>query len=486
MAVASTVAAKVAVGSGGLVLSMVLVGAMVDLGVGTAATMMCCGVVTGEGRVGWAGGAAVGTGSRVQAVAVMQNSVTTAKKRLFFTPRILAHPDHIAKEAATLFLSHCCNRCIMHKFDVRGVHMSDRLSQLRAKLADRHLDAFLITNPVNQLYLSGFGGGEYLDSTMLISQEEAWISTDSRYYEEVKARAPSFRLIESGYDRNKVLGEFGSAVKPKLVGFEAPHLTVATLRDWSKAARKAGYKLKPVTGLVEELRVVKDTDELTKIRRAVQLTDEAFAHFMTCAKPGMTEKEGAWIIETFMREHGADKIAFDLIVAAGPNGALPHAIPGDRRIQVGEPVVVDIGCRIDRYNSDLTRTVVLGQADDQFKHIYSTVLKAQLSAEKRIKAGIKGKRADAFARRVIEKAGHGNEFGHGLGHGVGLEVHENPRASRLSKDTYAPNMTLTVEPGIYLPGWGGVRIEDLVLIREDGVEILSQAPKDLKEMIIKV
>lgn len=363
--------------------------------------------------------------------------------------------------------------------------MNHRVANLRSKLAEQGVDALIITQPQNQLYLSGFSAGEYLDATMLISPDQAWISTDSRYYEDVKARATDFTLFEAGYDRNRALGEFGSTVKPKIVGFEPSHVTVGTLKDWSKVARKSGFKLKPVRGLVEELRVVKEPEELAKIKRAVEVTDAAFSHFASCAKPGMTEKEGAWIIETYMREHGADKIAFDLIVAAGPNGALPHAIPGERKFQRGEPIVVDIGCRMDYYNSDLTRTVILGQADEQFKKIYTIVLKAQRAAEKKIKADVKGKRADAFARKVIEKSGYGGQFGHGLGHGVGLQVHEAPRASRLSKDTYQAGMTLTIEPGIYLPGWGGVRIEDLVAIHQDGVEILSQAPKELNDMVIE-
>lgn len=356
--------------------------------------------------------------------------------------------------------------------------MNQRLADLRAKLADQGLDGMLITRPENLYYLSGFAGGEYLDATMVISAEHAWISTDSRYYEDVKQRATDFKLFEAGYDRSKVLGEFAAVAKPKVMGFEVTHLTVQTLKEWSKAARKTGFKLKPVNGLVEELRVVKTPEELEKIKRAVKLTDDAFAHFCSVVKPGMTEKEGAWIIEKYMREHGADKIAFDLIVASGPNGALPHAVPGNRPFQLGEPIVVDIGARVDHYHSDLTRTIILGKADDQFNQVYKTVLRAQQMAEKKIKAGVKGKRADAFARNVIDQAGFGDKFGHGLGHGVGLAVHENPRASKLSKDIYRAGMTLTIEPGIYLPGWGGVRIEDLVVIQENGVEILSQASKD--------
>ena len=365
--------------------------------------------------------------------------------------------------------------------------MNNRLASLRAKIAGQGLDALLVTQPQNQLYISGFSGdSDYLDATLLISADQAWISTDSRYYEDVKQRAKDFRLFEAGNDKTLVFGEFAAAVKPHVVGYEVTHITVATLKDWTRAARKAGFKLKPVGGLVEDLRMVKDADELATIKRAAALTDDAFAHFTAVVKLGMTEKEGAWVIEEYMRKHGAEKIGFDLIVAAGPNGALPHAIPGDRKFQRGEPIVVDIGARIDHYHSDMTRTICLGQpADDQFKKVYETVLKAQRAAEKKIKAGVKGKRADGFARSVIEKANAewGKSFGHGLGHGVGLAVHEGPRASKLSKDVYKPNMTLTIEPGIYLPGWGGVRIEDLVVIQEDGVEVLSKA---IKEPIIKI
>lgn len=356
--------------------------------------------------------------------------------------------------------------------------MNERLARLRKKIVQQNLDALLITRPENLYYLSGFGGGEYLDATMIVSADLAWISTDSRYYEQVKTFAPDFKLFEAGYDRNKVLGELGTTAKPQVVGFEMAYLTVATFKDWSKAARKAGFKLKATDGMVEELRIVKDAQELAKIKRAVDLTDAAFAHFCQAIKPGMTEKQGAWIIEKYMREHGADKVAFDLIVAAGPNGALPHAHPSDYVIQRGAPIVVDIGCRMDHYNSDLTRTICLGEPDAQFSQVYDTVLKAQRAAEKKIHAGVKGKRADMFARAVIDKTEWGETFGHGLGHGVGLAVHEGPVASKRSKDTYRENMTLTIEPGIYIAGWGGVRIEDLVVIKEDSVEILSQASKD--------
>jgi Xaa-Pro aminopeptidase len=357
--------------------------------------------------------------------------------------------------------------------------MNTRLTSLRTKLVENQLDGLLVTRPDNQRYLSGFSGLEYLDATLLISADHALLSTDSRYYEDARQRAKDFKLLETGYDRNVALDEFASVAKPKQVGYEISHLVVATLKNWTKTARKAGFKLVPTNGLVEDLRAIKDEEELATIKRAVELTDRAFAHFVASVRAGMTEKEAAWLIEEYMHKHGADRTAFDLIVAGGPNAALPHAVPGDRKFQRGEPIIIDIGCRIDHYNSDMTRTLCLGEpADDQFKKVYDTVLKAQRTAERKIRAGLRGKRADAFARNVIDKAGYGDNFGHGLGHGVGLAVHEGPRASRDSKDIYKPNMTLTIEPGIYLPGWGGVRIEDLVVIQENGVDVLSQASKE--------
>ncbi|MBI3914024.1 MAG: aminopeptidase P family protein [Chloroflexi bacterium] len=363
---------------------------------------------------------------------------------------------------------------------------NQRLARLRQRIADEGLDALIVNVPENQYYLSGFfPGHSYLDATMIVSANAAWISTDSRYYEDVKQRAPDFKLFEAGYERSKVIGAFGAEAKPKLVGFEANYLTVATHKAWAKEARKAGYKLKATNGIAQGLRMIKEPAELAAIKRAVEITDAAFAHFLTQVKPGMTEKDAAWIIERYMREHGADAMAFG-IVASGPNAALPHAIPTDRQLQTGEPIIVDIGARVDYYHSDLTRTIVLGSPDDQFNKVYATVLKAQKTATRKIREGVKGRRADAFARNVIKKAGYSDYFGHGLGHDVGLAVHDGGvRASYTAgpKDIFRANMTLTLEPGIYIPGWGGVRIEDLVVIQEDGVDVLSQASK---EPVVKV
>ncbi len=356
-----------------------------------------------------------------------------------------------------------------------------RLERVRQRIADEKLDALVVTAPDNIYYLTGFHPGyAYLDATLIVSAALAWISTDSRYYEAVKQAAVDCALFQAGYDRSKWLEEFGKAAKPQTVGFEANHLTVETLKAWSKHARKAGFKLKPAPPLVQRLRVIKEPDELAKIKRAVEITDAAFAHFLTHVQPGLTEKDAVWIIEQHMREHGADAMAFG-IVASGPNAALPHAVPTDRLLQTGEPIIVDIGALYQRYHADLTRTIILGKPDDRFNQVYATVLKAQKSAERKMREGVKCRRADAYARTVIKRAGFGDYFGHGLGHDVGLAVHDG--GARVSytaqpKDTLRANMTMTIEPGIYIPGWGGVRIEDLAVIQEDGIDVLSQASKE--------
>jgi Xaa-Pro aminopeptidase len=240
-----------------------------------------------------------------------------------------------------------------------------------------------------------------------------------------------------------------------------------------------GIEFVATKDLVEELRAVKEEGELAALRQAVALTDAAYAHIAGYMQPGMTEREVAWELESFMRTRGAEKVAFDIIVAAGANGAMPHARTTDRAIRAGEPVVMDLGAVVDGYCSDLTRTVALGEADGRYREVYQVVLEAQQAAVQDIRPGMTGQEADAIARQVIAEAGYGEAFGHGLGHGVGLEVHEKPGVGRLSKeDVLQPDMVFSVEPGIYLPGEFGVRIEDLVVLGEDGPQVLSQAAKE--------
>lgn len=366
-------------------------------------------------------------------------------------------------------------------FRINHSAFDSRLDRLRSKLADRGLDVFIVSQRANQQYLAGFAGGADFDSILLVSSTSASIATDSRYWlaaEQAGSRISLVKIKRGEYDLGDAIRDFAIGHHAKRVAFEAKHVTYSRFRDWNKAARAAHAKLSATENVVEELRAVKDPRELDIIRRAVEITDAAFANFCRTAQIGMTEKQCAWQIESFMRENKGDRLAFDLIVASGPNSAKPHAEPSDRAIERGEPVTVDIGVRIDEYNSDMTRTFCFGEAGEKFSEVFAIVRQAQEMAEKKTRAGLRGKQVDAFARRVIEKAGYGEYFGHGLGHGVGLEVHELPNAGRTSKDVLQPNMTLTVEPGIYIPGWGGVRLEDLVVIQEDGVQVLTSSPKD--------
>jgi Xaa-Pro aminopeptidase len=347
-----------------------------------------------------------------------------------------------------------------------------RLAKVRDILTEHELDAILISQPENRRYLSGFTGSA---GVLLISAERAVLATDFRYFEQVARESPGFELA-------KITGKFSEGVRDLLneigierLGFESQHVTVDQLQEWARATN--GVEWVPLKNAVEALRAVKDAGEVETLRQSAALTDAAFAHLLQVIKPGMTERQAAWEIEAFMRANGASKVAFDLIVAAGPNGALPHARPGDHVIQPGEPIVVDIGCVLDGYCSDLTRTFCLGQATPKYLQVWDTVLQAQEAAEAAIAAGIEGTAAHAVAHDLITQAGFGEFFGHGLGHGVGLAVHERPSASRLSEDTLAAGMSLTVEPGIYLPGEFGVRLEDLVIVGQEGVEILSTAPK---------
>lgn len=359
--------------------------------------------------------------------------------------------------------------------------MTDRLQRLRARLKELELDALIVTRIEDQLYLVGFAGHADYDSVLVVSGDDAMIATDFRYWESAARQAPHLPLakLERGkYALGDALADFAQTHHLKTIGFEAQHVSVFWFRQWQKRLRRVGAKLKPTNDLVKWLRAVKDDDEIEKIRRAVKLTDDAFAYFVAQVRPGMTERQAAWLIESYMRENGAERLAFDPIIASGPNAALPHAQVTERVLGEGEPIIVDCGAQVDGYCADLTRTITLGYATEKFLEIYHLVLKAQLTVEHKAHIGMTGRQVDRLARRVIEKAGYGEQFGHGTGHGVGRMVHEFPRAGKFLKDRIEPNMTLTVEPGIYLPGWGGVRIEDLVVFRKEGLEVLSQASKE--------
>lgn len=355
--------------------------------------------------------------------------------------------------------------------------MSDAMERLRAVREDvvaEGLDALVISDGGNRRWLTGFTGSS---GWPVVTADDAFLLTDSRYFEQVEREAPAFRLerfTEKALDR---LAELLLEHSVARAGVERDAMTLAQLESLRDAAETVEWV--PVSGLVETHRAVKTEDEIDAIRRAAALTDEAMAFAAREGRPGMTERELAWALERFMRESGAEGMAFPIIVAAGENGSLPHHSPTDRPIGPGEPIVIDMGARVDAYNGDLTRTFAFGPvADQDYASVYDIVAEANRVATAGIAPGVLCRDVDALARDLIGEAGYGEYFGHGLGHGVGLDVHEAPRLGRSAgDDVLREGMVVTVEPGIYLPGRFGVRIEDLVVVRRDGPEVLSNAAK---------
>jgi len=367
--------------------------------------------------------------------------------------------------------------------------MSERLERLRRGMANVGLDGFLVGAPVedtfhthaaNRRYLSGFTGSM---GWLLITTDSAFIAVDFRYFEQAEREAPDFTLFRTNGGMESWLTELvgEAALMKKRIGFEPAGVTVSAYQAMKKALDKLPAderpKLLAAPPLVEELRAIKEPAEVAALQRAVDLGDEAFEHVARMIEPGWTELQVAWEIERYAREHGADGLSFETIVAAGPWGAMPHAQPRDRPIQAGEPIVIDMGVRIDGYCSDLTRTLCAGGEDARFREIYDIVLTAQLTAEELVASGMGGEEAHMLAHNVIAEAGYGENFGHGLGHGVGLLVHEAPRLARQSKDELKDGMVATIEPGIYISGWGGVRIEDMVVFEHGKARVMSHAPK---------
>ncbi len=359
--------------------------------------------------------------------------------------------------------------------------MEHRLARLRDKLHERGLDAVLISQPENCRYLSGFTGSA---GYLVISAEEAIIATDFRYFEQSALQSPNFKLVKvQGGGMSQWLSEALSIVKAKRFGFEAGHVTFdfyTRLRKMMAELNAAETpRLMSTQNLVESLRVTKDAEELKQIELAARIADAAMEDVVPTIKLGMTEKQVAWELEKSMREHGADSVSFDTIVASGPNGALPHHRPRDRAIQKGDPIVIDMGAKVNGYCSDITRTVTVGQPDDTLTKVYDTVLAAQLTAIATVESGMNGGEADSLARTVIEQANYGENFGHSLGHGIGLAVHENPRVGPNSNSQLEASMVFTIEPGIYVPGWGGVRIEDMVVLENGNARVITKTPKIL-------
>jgi Xaa-Pro aminopeptidase len=342
--------------------------------------------------------------------------------------------------------------------------MSERLQQLGAQLRS----PLLVTNLVNILYLTGF---ESSNAALLVRPGgAATLYTDFRYIESARD-VPD---VEAELTNRGLLADLGPRLRGT-VQFEADVLPYAQWENLS--AGKA--KLVPASGVVESLRAVKDADEIAKLGRAARIADRALEALTAETWVGRSERELAWRLQELAHAHGADELSFETIVASGPNGAMPHARPTDRIVDGNTLVTVDWGVRVDGYCSDCTRTFATGRLAGELARAYEVCLGAQQGACAAIRAGMAGVDADAIARDPIERAGFGENFGHGLGHGVGLLVHEAPRLSKESTDTLQPGNIVTIEPGIYLEGVGGVRIEDLAVVREDGVDLLTSFPKHL-------
>jgi Xaa-Pro aminopeptidase len=355
---------------------------------------------------------------------------------------------------------------------------SNRLAKLRTRIEEKQLDALLVSQQENVRYLSGFTGSS---AWLLISSRNAILATDFRYVEQAKTESADFEIMRIKGELRDWICDLASDLGWRKLGFEANVISYDSyhkIKDRIKA-KQANLKLIPNTGMIEQLRSVKERQELESIAKAVELVDVVFEQARGIIRPGITEKELAWEMEKLLRQGGSEGVAFDIIIASGPNSALPHAQPGQKVIRSGEALVIDMGARINGYCSDFTRTLFPGKADEKCRKIYDIVLKAQCAAIDGIESGMAAAQADRLARTVIEEAGYGDDFGHGLGHGVGLAIHELPVVNPSSSDSLVDGMVFTIEPGIYLSGWGGVRIEDTVVLENGRVKVLTQTSKNI-------
>jgi Xaa-Pro aminopeptidase len=341
--------------------------------------------------------------------------------------------------------------------------VNERVDRLRASLEE----PLLITNPTNVLYLAGFKSS---NAALLVEPERVRLFSDFRYADAARA----VEGVEFEETKRALLKDLSQRLSGP-IGFEADFVSYSGYGTLGSSSVEAV----PRSGLVERLRAMKDRNELASIKRACEIADRVFERLADERFVGRMERDIAWTLQRFFQEEGAHSVAFESVVASGPNAARPHARAGDRKIGPGETVVIDAGCSIDGYSSDYTRTFATGSLEDHVKEAYEVVLAAQQAGLDALRAGVSGVEADAAARRVVEQSSFAGTFGHGLGHGLGLEVHEAPRLSSESGDVLAPGNVVTVEPGIYLAGRAGVRIEDDVVITEDGFENLTELRKDL-------
>ncbi len=353
-----------------------------------------------------------------------------------------------------------------------------RLHRLRQSLAARKLDALLISQPENRRYLSGYtvpdhGIAESSGLLLIQRQGTPYLITDSRFHEQAENEARGYEVVLHSKGilalLKKLLVEFGI----RKLGFESDYTLHSTAEKLLDLGRKQNIDIVPVGGIVERMRLIKSEEEIERIRRSVHLNEEVFQQVHQSLHGTETEIDVALKISALMRSKGAERESFETIVAAGAASSLPHAVPGNQRRIKNSPLVIDMGLVLDGYCSDMTRSFYFGKADKKYMEIHRIVRRAQKQGIAAVRAGVSAREVDNAARRVIDEAGYGKFFGHALGHGVGVAVHENPRIAPRSRKKLKAGMVITIEPGIYIPGWGGIRLEDMVVVREDGCENLN-------------
>ncbi len=350
----------------------------------------------------------------------------------------------------------------------------NRIQNLRRKMKLKNTEAVLITKRENYMYMSGFTGSA---AVLFITEEKSVLLTDFRYVQQATAQAPEYEVIQYTKSYINELNKLIATENVDKLAFEDSHLTYAEYSNYLDKLKVNEFI--PFGEALDELRRVKDEFEISIIQTAVMIADNMFTHILDFIKPGVAEIELAAEMEYYMKSHGASGPSFETIVASGKRASMPHGVASEKKLEVGDVITMDYGALYNGYCSDSTRTVFLGKPDSELVKIYNIVLDAQMKGIEAVKQGVTGRQVDSVSRQVISDAGYGNCFGHGLGHGVGLEIHEQPMLSPSGHTELRNGMLVTVEPGIYLPGLGGVRIEDLVIVEDDTARVLTAATKEM-------